>query len=82
MKEDTLMTQPSLDSLESPNHQELMQRFESSVLVFTQIYSTTIVTGYDRNHGQVRDQLYNIWHLLPCALSANDSCGLLPGKLK
>ena len=61
MKEDTLMTQPSLDSLESPNHQELMQRFESSVLVFTQIYSTTIVTGYGRNHGQVRDQLYNIY---------------------
>ena len=52
------MTQPSLGS---PNRQELMQHFESSVLIFTQIYSTTVVTGYRRNHGQVRDQLYNIY---------------------
>jgi len=54
------MTQPSLGS---PNRQELMQHFESSVLIFTHIYiySTTIDTGYRRNHGQVRDQLYNIY---------------------
>lgn len=47
MKEVTLMTQLSL---ESPNRQELMQDFESLVLISTQIYSTTIVMEYDRNH--------------------------------
>lgn len=47
MKEVTLMIQLSL---ESPNRQELMQDFERSVLISTQIYSTTIVMEYDRNH--------------------------------